>query len=80
MDVRREDATVKHWETVIADSPAPCLDTAVGVPLIDLEIGQCLWPTIDQKAFPSYLFCGAPVESGSSYCGYHGREAFVRRR
>ena len=60
MDIRRpEEAIIEHWDTAIADLPVPCLET-VGVPLVDLKIGQCLWPTVVRKAFPSYLFCAAP--------------------
>lgn len=45
------------------------------VDLIDLEPGQCKWPT--REVAGTHLFCGSPVHSGSPYCASHHARAYV---
>lgn len=46
------------------------------VPLVDLEPGQCRYPTNNPAPFEGHLFCGHPVKEGSPYCACHHAVCF----
>lgn len=46
-----------------------------GVQLVDLEYGDCKWPS--GTAVP-YAFCGKPVDDGNVYCQEHAKIAYNR--
>lgn len=45
--------------------PAP---DSLRIPILDLRRDQCRYAVTDDKP---HLFCGQPVEKGSSYCEFH---------
>lgn len=46
------------------------------VPLVELEPGQCRYPTNDPAPFEGHLFCGHPAKEGSPYCACHHAVCF----
>ena len=63
---RREyDALTKLYEQIAhmpISAPAP-----LGLTLLDIKLNQCHW------IGETNLYCGLPVRTGSSFCGFHHR-------
>jgi len=43
--------------------------------LLELDSEKCHWP-IGDPGQPDFFFCGGKTNSGTPYCGYHGRVAY----
>ena len=43
--------------------------------LLELDQEKCHWP-IGDPAQPDFFFCGGKTNTGTPYCGYHGRVAY----
>lgn len=41
------------------------------ITLMELQRGDCRWPTNTPEPFEGFLFCGSPVDEGRSYCPGH---------
>lgn len=63
----------QHGAAALAPEPLPADDEQLlrdflGIKLLDLAPAQCRYPAGDRVP---YLFCGQPVQDGSSYCSGH---------
>lgn len=61
----------------VAAVPSIAMPAPLNFSLIDLNTGDCRFPVSGEKA--ATLFCGHNVETGSPYCTYHGRVAYIPR-
>jgi GcrA cell cycle regulator len=43
--------------------------------LLELDQEKCHWP-IGDPGQPDFFFCGGKTNTGTPYCGYHGRVAY----
>ena len=46
-----------------------------GVITLELDQEKCHWP-IGDPGQPDFFFCGGKTNTGTPYCGYHGRVAY----
>ena len=45
------------------------------VTIVDLRESMCKWPLGDPSS-SEFRYCGSPVNSGTPYCGHHGKLAY----
>lgn len=43
----------------------------LGIALLDLEREHCRYPKDKGQGRAEFVFCGQPIQAGSSYCGHH---------
>lgn len=49
---------------------------SMGLTIVELEHGQCRWPTTPINAVKT-LFCGHPVMEGRSWCVHHAKIGYI---
>lgn len=70
-------AQEKHAQAALAAIPAPA---SRNVPLLELDRGQCRFPTNDAAPGEIHLFCGAKAVRGEPYCAFHCRRSLAPPR